>query len=186
MAEFAEALDAGLRAYYRTPGMRSPITSRRGLLARMDAVQRAAGGTGRAAAALLGVSPDTWSRWRTGRARPSAMSRQQLDRAHKAVQRAEGVKRRGVPRLFSITAVVVCDPGPSGSRYVNGKDPSGSKAHRTFNADQLTTAQKAAVVRDWARGMSPGHVADQLLAGIQSAYGSPFAFEGNRVTVVIS
>ena len=64
------------------PGVKSPPDTRRGLTARMDALERSHGGV-KAAAAAAGVTPRTWGGWRKG-GRPSRKSLGGLQSAYEA------------------------------------------------------------------------------------------------------
>lgn len=191
MADFPTALQEALQRHYSVrEDYRSPVESRRGLTARMDALKRAYK-SDRAAARAAGIAPDTWSRWRHGKQAPGAGSLAKVAAAHLALLRAAKVARKGYPTSFGITAVVAAHPKaslgrqPKASTYYNGGSYSSSQAHRQFNTYKLTTEQYRAVVNTWAAGSSPQDVADALTREIERAYPGVFEFEGNQVTVEI-
>lgn len=89
MADLAQALDAALQARYHLREVRSPITQRRGLLARMNQLEKLheqpgdrPGAAGRRAAASAGIAPDTWTRWRKEQRSPSPASLRRLEGAY--------------------------------------------------------------------------------------------------------
>lgn len=182
MADLPEALDAALHAYYPLGGVKSPVTSARGLAARMTALERVHGGKA-AAARAAGIGPSSWRAWQTkgsSHRAPSAASASKIQGAYEALLRqvkVRGQRARSIPRKVSITATVVADP--RSSRYTN-RTP-----HRTFNADR--SPNLAPMVNAWVDGASPGDVAAELVAAIADAYdGTTFGFEGDDVSVVLS
>lgn len=176
-----DALDAALRAYYPTRGVVSPVTSPRGLAARMTALERAHGNSGSAAARAAGVGESSWRAWKTRGSshRPiSARNAIKVDAAYQTLLRGVKVRARGIPTSVDITAVVVADPGTPdkpGSRYKN------TTPHRTFRADPAVNLRPT--VEAWAAMKSPEDVAAELQDAISAAYGTYFGFEGTDVTV---
>lgn len=186
MADFPAALDAALHGYYSPRGdFRSPVSSPRGLKARVGALEKAYGSP-KAAALAAGIHPDTWTRWKKGSRAPAASSLARVETAHVALLRAGKAARRGMPTLISVKAVVACTTVVPGSRKSNRYNTGGPGAEfRTFNADRLTGPQIRDVVNAWAAGGSPDHVAGVLTDAIERAYGPRFEFEGNQVRVTI-
>lgn len=182
MANLPEALDAALRAYYPLGGVKSPVTSPRGLAARMTALERVYGSKV-AAARAAGIGRSTWGAWQTTKGShrpPSAANARKLEAAYESLLRqvkVRGARARSAPTKASITATVVADP--RSSRYVN-RTP-----HRTFNADRGPNLQ--GMVNAWADGAPPGEVAAELMQAIADVYdGTMFAFEGDDVSVTLS
>ena len=182
MADFPTALDAALRAYYPLGGIKSPVTSARGLAARMTALERVHG-SGAAAARAAGVGASSWRAWKTtgtSHRPPSAANAAKVASAYETLLRrvkVHGQRAKPAPTTASIRADVVADPNQS--RYVN------RIVRRTFNA--LKVSSLASVVSVWADGASPADVAAELTQVIAGAYdGTVFAFEGDDVTVDLS
>lgn len=191
MADFPEALDAALRAYYSVTGeYRSGVDTKRGFQARTGALERAYGSQ-KAAAQAAGVSPDTWSKWKRGKSSPTPASQRKIARAHTSLLRAAKVKAKGYPREFGIRAVVAAHPKsslgrtPKAATYYNGGSATATAAHRWFNTLKLKSHQYANVVNAWAAGQSPGDVAGVLSREIEHEYPGNFQFEGNDVTVEV-
>lgn len=197
MASFPRALRDALDAYYsvrgNAPEIRTPITQRRGLTARLGALEKAYGGP-KAAAAAVGIHPTTWTRWKGGQRAPSKASLAGVEGAYAALSRALKVKDRGTPLGFTVHAVVVFHGGSGAAqpKYVNARNSGphrniapADSGYRPFRADSLTTTQRADVAAAYAAGASPQRVADVLLGAVQRQYGSPVTFEGSRVIVDI-
>lgn len=87
----SEALAAELERIVRETGIKSPITTPRGLGARLHYLDTA---TGREALREAGVRPGTLRRWQRGKAKPSKNSREQIERAYHGV-RAHNMVRSG-------------------------------------------------------------------------------------------
>lgn len=118
MADLAHALDAALRGRFRVVEVRTPATQRRGLLARMNQLEKhhtqkgdRPGQAANRAARAAGISPETWRRWRKGGQPPSARSLAKLQDAYlnqvtlpplRRALRAPGA----VPTTVKVTAVV--------------------------------------------------------------------------------
>jgi transcriptional regulator with XRE-family HTH domain len=80
---------AALRARYRVTEVRTPITQRRGLTARMNQLEKhhakkgdRPGQAAARAARAAGISPETWRRWRKGDQPPSARMLAKLQDAY--------------------------------------------------------------------------------------------------------
>lgn len=89
MADLAEALDTALRARFRVAEVRTPITQRRGLLARMNQLEKLhtrkgdrAGQAATRAAEASGIPIRTWRDWRKGTHPPSARNVRKLEGAY--------------------------------------------------------------------------------------------------------
>lgn len=87
--ELPAALDRALRARYMPREVRSPITTARGLNARLNQMEKALtrdgdrkGAATRRIAAELGVTPRTIQRWRTGERTPNGPSRRRIEAQH--------------------------------------------------------------------------------------------------------
>lgn len=193
MAEFPHALKTALDAYYGARGafrpIASPVSSRRGLTARLSALEKAYG-TPKAAAAAAGIHPDTWQRWKRGTRTPAKASADKVEKAHGGIVRALAVKAKGAPAGITIHAVVVCN-GPNG-KYKNthnsgplSNNATSGSGYRPFRADALTDSQRRDVATAYAAGQTPRAVADVLLRAIERQYPEPFSFEGHNVVVEI-
>jgi hypothetical protein len=179
MAHFPEALDGALRAWYPPGGIKSAVSTKRGFTARVNALEKQYGSR-KAAAAAAGIGPSTWRAWFGPNPRtPSAASLAKLDRTYDTLRRDYVVKRGRIPRLMTVTAVVVADPRKS--RYIN----KSNGGRRDFKADQLGQSGIAPIVSAWQSGQSPTAVAQVAYTAIASAYGTEFGFEGD-VTVELS
>jgi hypothetical protein len=77
------ALAAEMARIVRETGIKSPVTSRRGLGARLHYLDT---DTGRKALKEAGVRPGTLRRWQRGKATPSKGSREKIDRAYREVR----------------------------------------------------------------------------------------------------
>lgn len=190
MADYPTALSAALRARFPMAGLiKSPISSARGLAARMRQLEKAYGSK-KAAAAAVGVNPTTYSRWGSGKAHPSKGSAARIDTELSGLARGRSIHKRGPLKGASITATVKnldarpATPGkaPSSLQYNKGKKDE-VPGRRKFNAYDVNAAQLATVVAVWAGGASPATVAAALDQEITHAYGTSFAFEGDNVIV---
>lgn len=168
MTDYAEALDAALTARYRIAEVRSPITSRRGVQARMNALEKAHGGSHARAAASAGVPRSTWNHWRAGRPLSPA-SQRKLDAAYARQVIQPAVARKlattRAPKGVEIFATVVGDPGRS--RYLN------STPRRWFRPEKIAMGR---VVQAWLHQGRQG-AADVLNEEIKDRYPTTFGFE---------
>ncbi|WP_314173729.1 hypothetical protein [Streptomyces winkii] len=87
----AQALAAELDRIVRETGIRSPVTTRRGLRARLHYLDSPAG---RNALKNAGVRPATLRRWQTGTASPSRRSRERIEEAYRNL-RSHNMLRSG-------------------------------------------------------------------------------------------
>lgn len=117
MADLPEALDEALRARYGLVEVRTPATTRRGLMARMNQLEKLhtqkgdrPGQAAHRAARSAGISPTTWNRWRTGKQQPSAAALGKLTTAHRdqvtLPKLRRSLKKAGVPTMVRVTAEV--------------------------------------------------------------------------------
>ncbi len=201
--QLSEAVDEALTERYalseksvgREP--RQPITDTDGLQTRMERIMRkfrpkkGEPSPRRRAAAAVGVPYSTWNHALKGR----AVSKSTLAKIGAgftklvtAPARALRVKKVGYPDVWSIRAVVVCQP--AGSRYVNGRGSTATAKedveeivtgpeYRTFNAEGLDSE---AIVGAWLSG-GAGPATTALLEEIEASYGDEFGFEGDHVDV---
>lgn len=192
MADLAGALDAALRARYRVSEVKTPVTQRRGLLARMNQLeklhQRPGDRPGQAAtraAQAAGVPARTWRDWRKGTHPPSARSQRKLQAAYDQQIRQPALKRtvnrKGAPNRVTVTATVKWSSSP-GKQY-------NATPLRTVKLTGMRAAM-VPVIRAWARGDLQS-AADAFERGASAVYsvrddddGSPgIQFEGNRVEI---
>ncbi|SCK59416.1 hypothetical protein [Streptomyces sp. WMMB 322] len=83
------ALSAELERIVRETGIKSPITTPRGLGARLHYLDSHAG---RQALREAGVRPGTLRRWQQGKTKPSKNSREKIERAYREVRRHNMVR----------------------------------------------------------------------------------------------
>ena len=166
------------RAMSHQFGGREPVSSpdtMRGRLARMHAVEKAAGSP-KAAAAVVGVSPETWRRWKlTGpkQQHPSLPRLSSLVRASNTVYRA--MSQRTAERALKHAKIRVCaDVRWNG--YLDVKKP-----YRSTNLDPLDLSAWAA---QWVRADFTA-LAQELWHQMHEHYGVSVLFEGDRVLVYI-
>lgn len=187
-----EAVDDSLRDWFDVSrlSVKLPITNKRGLSARLSALQRLHGGKPQAARAL-GIPASTWRAWTSSvvakRRPPSRANQRKINNAYEQLlrQRAHGrpVSRGGKigPTKVEIRALIVFDPGPKGgpqgARYTNRINP-----HRLFKALNLPADDVRATVTIWA-SFGPAAAADYLEERCSAAYPPGVAFEGDDVTV---
>jgi len=117
VADLPGALDAALRARYRHTEVRTPITQRRGLLARMNQLEKhhakkgdRPGQAAARAARAAGISPETWRRWRNGKQPPSPRMRDKLGNSYNNTLKLPSLRRAlkaaGLPTQVHVTANV--------------------------------------------------------------------------------
>jgi hypothetical protein len=171
---------------------RTPITEPKGLEIRMRRIMEKFKGNRREAARAAGVPYSTWNHALRGR-NVTTRTLEKITGAFASLvtapARALRVKRRGLPSLWQIIAVVVCQP--SGSRYINGQpagtaledipDPTSEPEYREFNAEGLDSG---AIVDAWLAGGAAAATA-KLLDEIEENYGDEFGFEGDDVEVYL-
>lgn len=177
MADLGEALDGALRAYYRVAEVKTPVTQRRGLLARMNQLeklhQREGEPANRAAAraaASAGISDRTWRDWRSGTHPPSARSIRKLEAAYArqvtvpALRRA--VKRKGAPNKATVSAEI----------WWTDSDKKNNGDQRTVKLTGLRRVM-APVIRAWGAA-GPEAAADAFERACASVYRVPDNADG--------
>ena len=190
MADIAGALDGALRARYRVTEVRTPATSRRGLIARMNQLEKAhatkgdrPGQAATRAATAAGISPRTWREWRAGRRTPSPRLLAKLTDAHRAKITIPGLrrelKRAGVPTQVAVSAVVRWNGYYNAQPYRRVKFGPGG----VFEVMRAT-------IRAWAT-QGPEEAAAAFQHGLSTVHGVPqepdgspgIQFEGENVEV---
>jgi transcriptional regulator with XRE-family HTH domain len=154
VADLPQALDAALRARYRVTEVRTPITQRRGLTARMNQLEKhhakkgdRPGQAAARAARAAGISPETWRRWRKGDQPPSARMLAKLQDAYTNTLTLPSLRRSlkaaGLPKEVHVTAVVRWN-----GYYNQGGIPPG---HRTikFGPGGIPGVMRS-TIRAWA------------------------------------
>lgn len=194
MADLAGALDAALRARYRVAEVRTPITQRRGLLARLNQLERLhqregdrRGAAARRAARSAGIPPDQFARWRKGERKPSAASLRKLEAAYArqitlpALRRA--ITRKDAPDKVTVTAQV----------WWTDSDKKNNSKQRTVKLTGMKGVMRA-VIRAWIAAGSEA-AADTFERGTAQVYRSrsllvanddgthSIRFEGNEVEI---
>lgn len=192
MADLPEALDAALRGRYRVTEVRTPITQRRGLLARMNQLEKLAarqgdkpGQAATRAAEAAGIPARTWRDWRKGSHTPSAASQRKLEGAYArkvtlpAMRRA--LKNKPVPKDVNVTATI---------RWTDSdKKKYNATPYRTVKFRNVRPALTA-TVRAWAAA-GPEAAAAAFERGLSASESVPdddeggpgIQFEGNQVEI---
>lgn len=185
MADLAEALDEALTARYPIPEVKTPVTQRRGLMARMNQLEKQfqqpgdrKGAAGRRAAKAAGIAPDTWTRWKNNQRKPGAASLRKLEGAYARYIQAPKLKARvngqGAPNLVRVTATIKWSSSP--------KKNYNKQAHRSTTLEGMRGVM-VGVIRAWATA-GPEAAADALERGAASVYRSDeIKFEGDHVEV---
>lgn len=183
MADLSEALDAALRDRYMGGEIRSPATSRRGLTARLNALERQftqkgdrKGAATKRVAAALGVSPRTIQRWRTGDRKPNGPSVRKVEGLHNRLVSLPRMRRRlkSLPPPNSVTVTAV----------INWNGYKNRQEHRTTTLGGMRGVM-ARVIRAWA-GAGPEAAAQVFERGAAQVHNTPSVkFEGDDVDVSI-
>jgi hypothetical protein len=109
MANLPQALDALLRARYTPREIKSPVTSKRGLSARLNALEKLFG-TKEATAKAMGVSARRIRGWRAGESKPRADSLGKLEALYKKMIMGPKLRKRlkslPLPNSVSVKADV--------------------------------------------------------------------------------
>lgn len=177
MADLAEALDTALRDRYPSAEPKTPATQRRGLMARMNHLEKLF--TRKAdAAKAAGISPRTWREWRAGTSKPSARNLRKLEAAHARLvaipKFRKTLRARPVPAAVKVTATIAWSKSPK-KRY-------NAQPHRTTTLTGMR-AVMAAVIRTWAT-VGPEAAADALERGAAQVYGAEeIQFQGDEVEI---
>jgi transcriptional regulator with XRE-family HTH domain len=193
MADLSEALDAALRARYRLADIKTPATQRRGLIARMDALEKLSpsprkGTSARQAAEAAGIPARTWRNWRAGKTKPSARNLRKLEGAYArritvpAFRRALADKK--YPAKVRVTGTIRWTDSP--------RKMYNSTRHRTTELVGMRGVMHA-VVRAWAMA-GPQAAADAFERGASAVYrvppdddGTPgIKIEGDQVRIEFS
>ena len=193
MANLPEALDAALRARYRVVDVKSPADTRRGLLARMNQLEKLfpggrKGTAGRKAAEAAGIPARTWRDWRAGKTKPSARNLRKLEGAFArritlpAFRRALADKK--LPASVTVTGTIRWTDSP--------RKNYNATPHRTTTLVNMRGAM-VGVVRAWAMA-GPDAAAEAFERGASAVYqvpndddGSPgIQIEGDRVEIEFS
>lgn len=179
MAELSEALDDALTARYGVTVVKTPVTQRRGLTARMNALEKlfvgGRKGTERTRAAeAAGISPRTWRKWRAGTQPPSPRLLRKLEDAFKRLvvtpKMRRKLKAQGVPNTVRITAVI------NWNGYYN-RIPK-----RTTDLGGMRTVMSN-VIRTWHREGAE-EAAILFEEGVAQVHNVDFVhFEGNEVEI---
>ncbi|KUM82356.1 MULTISPECIES: hypothetical protein [Streptomyces] len=184
MADLAGALDAALRARYRLTEVKTPITQRRGLTARMNQLEKTLsqqgdrkGSAGVRAAKAAGISPRTWERWRKGEQKPGAASVRKLETLFNRLVTLPRTRRalasKGVPNRVTVTA------------EINWNGYKNRTAYRTTTLYPMKSVM-ARVIRTWATA-GPEAAADVFQSGTAQAHNVPeepgIQFEGDDVEI---
>lgn len=194
MADLAGALDAALRARYKPGGVKTPASQRRGLLARMNQIEKLherkgdrRGAAARRAAEASNIPVRTWQKWRKGDYRPSAAGLKRIEDAYRqqitlpALRRTAKMKGKGIPHRVNVTAEVRWTNSP-GKKYNSTK-------YRTVKLTGMGPTM-VSVIRSWVRADLAG-AAEAFERGASAVYrvrddddGSPgIQFEGDHVEV---
>lgn len=183
MAELAEALDDALRARYRVTEVRTPVTQRRGLLARMNQLEKLHARPGdtptqtrKRAAEAAGIPDRTWRDWRNGTHPPSARNTRKLEGAYNrqitlpAFRRALRTKK--VPGKVNVTAVY----------QWSGSTTNQSDKNRTVKMRGMRSVM-AETIRAWAAA-GPQAGAEAFERGAAQVYGADsIEMKGDEVVI---
>lgn len=158
------------------PGVKSPPDSRRGLVARMDALEHSHGGA-KAAAAAAGVTPRTWSGWRKG-GKPSRKSLSGLQGAYQADLKARAqtpARKRRQARLkasagggphVKVRAEIQWDGYYNGNRHNVGSDrtPPDSDNRQAYRVVRFGRTPVRALLDAWSAGRDTGKALEDTLS----------------------
>ena len=181
MPDLAAALDEALSARYPRQEVRTPITQRRGLTARMNQLEKLfqpGKGDRRSAATraaqAAGIPARTWRDWRAGKTTPSARNLRKLETAHNRLITIPRFKRKvadtPAPNRVTVTA------------EINWNGYKNRTAHRTTTLEGMRHVMRA-VFRAWTTA-GPEAAAEAFERGTAAAYNTQSVqFEGNDVEV---
>lgn len=192
MADLAGALDSALRARYRIAEVKTPVTQRRGLLARMNQLEELhkqkgdrAGQAATRAAASAGIPITTWRDWRRGTHPPGARNTRKLEGAYirqitvPRLKRAQ--EKRRPPAKVNVRATIRWTSSP--------RKMYNATKHRKVEFTGMAAVMKA-VLRAWtaAGPAAAAEAFERLTSELYKVHpdedGTPgIKFEGNDVTV---
>lgn len=185
MADLTQALDAALRERYPLKDPKTPITRTQGLKTRMGRLEKLfsrkddrKGAAGRRAAEAAGVTPGTWTRWRSGKQRPSMASLLKLEGTYNRLitlpDFRKRLKSKKVPNRVRVSAEIKWSKSPA-KNY-------NQKKQRTTDLESMRNVM-VTVIRAWA-GAGPEAAAEAFERGAAEIYrAGEIAFEGDQVTV---
>lgn len=184
--DLATALDEALRDRYPIREPKTPVTQRRGLTARMNALEKEftqkgdrRGAAGRRAAKAAGIHPDTWTRWKNAQRKPGAASLRKLEAAFTRLVTVPAFRRRlkdprQVPNRVKVTATIKWSSSPQ-KNY-------NRRQHRTTILESMRPAM-VRVIRAWVAA-GPEAAAEALETGAAAVYrADEIRFEGDSVVV---
>jgi hypothetical protein len=180
-----EALNEAIGLLGRDPEPKSPITSDRGLHARMNALEKEHGDP-RAAARAIGVSPETWGRWRkTGTNPRTGKPHQRPGRA--AVARLKSallpIYRRTYERSVQAKLRAISNVRVSARINWDGYYNAQNDGYRGTNLNELKRGSMARLYAPWVAG-DLGHLAGLFEVAVSQAYDDSIVnFEGDQVVV---
>lgn len=194
MANLSKALEAALRARYQVSEVKTPVSQRRGLLARMNHLEKlhhrrgdTSTQTRRRAAEAAGIPDRTWRDWRKGTHPPSAASQRKLEGAYTRQITLPALRRelkvRPVPKSVRITATIKWS--------YDARKQYNSTAHRTTTLTNMRPVM-ASVIRAWA-GAGAAAAAEVFERRTSQTYGvrddgekPGIEFEGDQVEIEFS
>lgn len=193
MPDLSEALDAALRARYRVAEVKTPATQRRGLVARMNQIEKLftggrKGTEARRAAEAAGISARTWRDWRRGTHPPSPRMLRKLEAAYARLvtlpRFRKALRDQKLPASVTVTGTIRWTDSP---RKMYNKT-----RHRTTTLVGMRGVM-AATIRAWAMA-GPEAAADAFQRGTSAVYAVPddddggpgVQIEGNQVEIEFS
>lgn len=174
------------------PGLRSGTDTVRGQKARLGAIDRAYGGR-KGAAAAIGVTADTLTRWKTGKRKVSKASQDKIGAAYDKLQAdklAERVRRAQAAEAKKPPKTITAVPGTSDVTVTatirwtrSDRKKYNASPHRTTT---LTSIPMGPVVAAWLAGADPGAELERQ-ASIEYAVtaNGGIGFEGDDVEIRI-
>jgi transcriptional regulator with XRE-family HTH domain len=176
-----EALDAALKDRYGVTVVKTPVTQRRGLTARMNQLEKhfarpgdRKGSAARRAAKAAGLSPDAFARWKGGQRKPAAASLAKLEAAFKRIIVTPKMRSRaakaGVPNTVRVSAII------NWNGYKNRQE------QRTVDLGGMRGVMTD-VIRAWHRH-GPEDAAERFEEGAATQHSTGFIkFEGDQVQI---
>jgi len=183
--DLSEALDDALTARYRPHEIKSPADTRRGLLARMNQLEKLhtrpgdrPGAAGRRAAQSAGIYPDTWTKWRNQKRQPSTASLRRLEAAYTRQITLPGfrraLRRKKIPKSVTVTATIRWTDSPRKMYNANPQRTTtltGMRPAMILTIRAWTTAGPEAAAQAFERGAADVYKANEI------------AFEGDDVAI---